>query len=59
MYSAAEKNSMPLDDSPLINEERKKLVQKIIGGILYCEMAVDLTVIPALRSIASEQASAT
>ena len=59
IYGAAAQNSMPPDDSPLINEERKKLVQQIIGGFLYYGRAVDLTVPPALRSIASEQASVT
>ena len=33
------------------------MVQQIIGGVLYYGRAVDLTVLPALRSIASEQAS--
>ena len=59
MYGAAAQNSMPSDNSPLINEERKKLVQQIIGGVLYYGRSVDLTVPPALSSIASEQASAT
>ena len=35
------------------------MVQQIIGGFLYYGRAVDLTVLPALSSIASEQASAT
>ena len=35
------------------------MVQQIISGVLYYGRAVDLTVLPALRSIASEQASAT
>ena len=35
------------------------MVQQIIGGVLYYGRAVDLTVLPALSSIASEQASAT
>ena len=42
IYGAASQNSMPPDDSPLINEERKQLVQKIIGGILYYGRAVHL-----------------
>ena len=50
---------MPTNDPPLINDERKKMVQQIIGGVLYYKRAVDLTVLPALSSIASEQASAT
>ena len=37
----------------------KKLFQQIIGGVLYYGRAVDLTVLPALSSVGSEQASAT
>ena len=36
----------------------KKLVQQIMAGVLYYGRAVDLMVLPALSSIASEQASA-
>ena len=32
IYGSAAQNSMPPDDSPLINEERKKMIQQIIGG---------------------------
>ena len=56
IYGAAAQSSMPPDDFPLINEEWKKLVQQIIRGVLYYGRAVDLTVLPALSSIASEQA---
>ena len=59
IYGAAAQKSMPPDYPPLINEEQKKLVQQIIGGVLYYGRAVDLTVLPALSSIESEQASAT
>ena len=59
IYGAAAQDSMPTDDFPLINDEWKKLVQQIIGGVLCYGRAVDLTVLPALSSIASEQASAT
>ena len=59
IYGAAKKNSMPPDDPPLMNEEQNKLVQQIIGGVLYYSRAVDLTFLPALSSIESEQASTT
>ena len=59
IYAAAAQDSMPRDDSPLIDDERGKMVQQIIGGALYYRREVDLTVLPTLRSIASEQASAT
>ena len=59
IYGAEAQNSMPPDDPPLINEERNKLFQQIIGGVLYYGRAVDLTILPVIRSIASEQPSAT
>ena len=59
IYVAAVQESIPADDSSLINDERKKLVQKIISGVFYYGRAVDLTVLPALSSIVSEQAIAT
>ena len=37
IYGAAAQNSMPTDNSPLINEERKKLVQQIIGVFYITE----------------------
>ena len=58
-YGAAAQDSMPTDDSPLIDDERKKLVQQIISGVLYSGRALYLTVLPALSSIVSEKASAT
>ena len=58
-YGAAAQDSMPTDDSPLVNDERKKLVQKIIGGDLCYVRAVDLMVLPVFSSIASEQDRAT
>ena len=44
IYGAAAQNSMPPDNPPLINEERKKLVQQITGSVLYYGRAVDLMV---------------
>ena len=58
VYVTAAQNSMPTDDSPLINYEQNKLLQHINGGVLYYGRAVDLTILPALISISSEQASA-
>ena len=55
IYGAAAQDSMPTDDPTLIDDERKKLVQHIIGDVLYYVRAVDLTVLPALSSIASGQ----
>ena len=50
---------MPRDDSEKLNDNKKKQVQQFIGGVLYYGRAVDLTVLPALSSIAIKQDSAT
>ena len=51
----------PIDDDTTkkIDSERKKRIQQIIGMILYYARAVDLTSLPGLSGIASEQAEAT
>ena len=36
-----------------------KVVQQVVGGLLYYARAVDLTILPALSAIASEQTKAT
>ena len=47
------------DDTRKVDEARVKRVQQVVGGILYFSWAVDLTTLPALISIASEQTNAT
>ena len=42
-----------------IDDKRVKAIQQVVGGVLYYTRAVDSAVLPALSSIASEQASAT
>ena len=59
IYGAAAQDTIPEDDTAKIDEKRVKVVQQVIGGVLYYSRAVDLTVLPALSSIASKQASAT
>ena len=58
-YGAAAQDPLPEDTSDKINKKRVKIIQQVIGGVLYYARAVDLTVLAALSSIASEQASAT
>ena len=58
-YGAAAQNCIPPYDSPISSEEQNKLVQQIIGVFLYYGRAMDLTVLTALSSIASEQTIAT
>ena len=52
-YGAATQDPLPEDTLDKINETRVKIIQQVIGGVLYYAQAVDLT------SIASEKANAT
>ena len=51
----------PIEDdvTPKIDEPRTKRIQQIIGMLLYYARAVDLTLLPALSAITSEQTTAT
>ena len=59
IYGAAAQDTIPDDESAKIDEKRVKVVQQVVGGVLYYGRAVDNMVLPGLSSIASEQASAT
>ncbi len=58
-YGTAAHAPIPQETTPPIDAPRIKIVQQVIGGVLYYARAVDLTVLPALSAIASDQASAT
>ena len=58
VYGAAAQDAIRRDHSNKLNDNKEKRVQKVIGGVLQYRRAVDLTVLFALSSIASEQASA-
>ena len=45
------------DDSPLLSRADKKFVQEVIGVFLYYARAVDLTMLPALGTLSTQQAS--
>jgi hypothetical protein len=47
---------IPKDTSPPLSPDEIKHIQRVIGSILYYARAVDLTVLMALSTIASEQA---
>ena len=47
------------EDSPSLTKEWKKLVQRIVGAFLYYGRAVDASMLPALSTIASDQANPT
>jgi hypothetical protein len=44
------------DESPLLNKEEMKHVQAVMGTLLYYACTVDSTILPALSSLATEQA---
>ena len=58
-YGAKAQAPLPEDTSPLLDATGIKRIQKIVGSILYYACAVDMTVLIALSSIASEQTKAT
>ena len=58
-YGAEAQSPLPKDNSRKLTEKEIKQVQKIVGSILYYAQAVDMTVLMALSSIASEQTKGT
>ena len=58
-YGKAAQEPIPRDTSPLLNTSKVKRVQRVVGSILYYARAVDLSMLMALSSIASDQAKAT
>jgi hypothetical protein len=58
-YGADAQSPLPQDILRKLNEKEIKQVQKIVGSILYYARAVDMTVLMALSTIASEQTKGT
>ena len=58
-YGAKVQLATPLDETEELNKEDKKYVQQVLGTFLYYGRAVDSTMLTALSSIASSQASPT
>ena len=58
-YGAKAQSPLPQDNSQKLTEKEIKQVQKIVGSILHYARAVDMTVLMALSSIASEQTKGT
>jgi hypothetical protein len=57
-YSKDNQVPSPLDDSPLLDKVKEKLVQQIVGSFLYHARAVDPTILMALSKVSSQQAAA-
>ena len=58
-YGSEAQRPIAQDTSPPLSEDQKKQVQRVVGSILYYARAVDLTVLMALSTIASEQSKGT
>ena len=58
-YGAAAQDVTPTDESPLLDKEGIKFVQKVVGSFLYLARAIDSTILMALNAIANEQAAPT
>ena len=46
-------------ESPTLNENDRKFVQQVLGSFLYYARAIDLTILHALSTIASDQSKPT
>ncbi len=58
-YGAKQQFAETDDTSPSLTKEQKTLVHEVIGVFLYYARAVDCTMLPALGSLASQQAKPT
>ena len=58
-YGRAAQEPMPEDDTPPASKEEQRLVQQVVGSIIYYANGVDLTALAGLLTLASEQAKAT
>ncbi len=54
-YGINAQSPLPQDNTWKLNNKEIKQIQKIVGSILYYAQAVDMTVLMALSTIASEQ----
>ena len=59
VYGKAAQDPIPVDSSPKLDEKGKLRIQQVLGTCLYYARAIDDTMLPALSSIASEQATPT
>ena len=59
VYGAKAQISKPEDMSEILSQAYKKFIQEVTGTFLYYARSVDATMLPALGSIASQQANPT
>ena len=58
-YGAKAQYTEDVDSSPPLDKQGKKYVQEVIGTLLYYARCVDSTMLPALGSLATQQANPT
>ena len=58
-YGATKQFAPDKDTSPLLDANGKKYVQEVVGTFLYYARTIDCTMLPALGSIATQQANPT
>ncbi len=58
-YGAKKQYSQEEDDSPALSKAGKKIIQEVCGVFLFLARAVDGGLLPALSSLASQQAKPT
>ncbi len=58
-YGAKQQYSQENDNSPALNKAGKKFIQEVCGVFLFLARAVDGGLLPALSSLASQQANPT
>ncbi len=58
-YGAEAQAPLPTNISPKLSDDKIKEIQRVVGSILYYAQAVNITVLMALSSIASEQTRGT
>jgi hypothetical protein len=59
MYGAKKQYSQVEDNAPTLNKAGKKFIQEVCGVFLYLARAVDRGLLPALSSLACQQANLT
>ena len=59
VFGAAAQEPAPDDEAPEATEDEVTYIQQVVGTILYYARVVDITVLMALSTLASEQAKAT
>ena len=58
-FGKASQEPIPEDTLLRVDKEKKRLVQQVVGSILYYGKGPDLTTLVSLLSLASDQAKAT